>query len=126
MVRLAKAHDIVPVLVTAPSSHERLEDLQRVAFLEERSLRRLEDLIPVHRQYVDIVRDVARTENAVLCDLYEQFNALPAERVVKDYFFGDGIHLHKAGNAMIAHFLFECFKEHDLVERTLIGRTSPR
>jgi len=124
MVTLARERGIVPVLITAPSTHERLDDLDEVAHLKDRWIRRLEDLIPLHLQYVTIVRKVASSEGVVLCDLYEKFAAQPKEHVVKECFHGDGIHFLEAGDVLVARFLFECFTEHGLIDRILVDGTS--
>ncbi len=119
MVRLARQNGIEPVLVTAPSSHEMLDDLSAVAHLEGMWLRRLADLVPLHRQYAEVVRQVAAGERVVLCDLLKEFSSFPKERVVNEFFTGDGIHLTDAGNQQIALCLFRCFKENKLVEGIL-------
>ena len=107
MIALARGRDIVPVLLTAPTSHEAGRE---PAYLAVRQLRNLDELVPLHRRYVEIVREVAEAENAVLCDLAARFDALPRRAVRHEYFGGDGIHLTLAGNDKIAEFLMECFE----------------
>ncbi|MEE8474893.1 MAG: SGNH/GDSL hydrolase family protein [Myxococcota bacterium] len=107
MCALARKHDIVPVLLTAPTSHEVGRE---PAYLAVRHLRDLADLVPLHQRYVRIVRDVARSESVPLCDLAARFDALPRPAVRHEYFGGDGIHLTPAGNEKIAEFLSECFE----------------
>jgi lysophospholipase L1-like esterase len=107
MARLARANGIVPVFLTAPSSHEPGREPAHLAY---RWLRRLGDLVPLHQRYVAIVREVAREEGAVLCDLAARFEALPAEDRRERYFRSDGIHPTPAGDARIAEFLQECFE----------------
>jgi lysophospholipase L1-like esterase len=107
MIVLARGRDIVPVLLTAPTSHEAGRE---PAYLAVRHLRNLDELVPLHRRYIEIVREVAEAENAVLCDLAAHFDALPRRAVRHEYFGGDGIHLTPAGNDQIAEFLMECFE----------------
>jgi lysophospholipase L1-like esterase len=107
MISLARGRDIVPVLLTAPTSHEAGRE---PAYLAVRHLRNLDELVPLHRRYVEIVREVAESENALLCDLAARFDALPRRPVRHEYFGGDGIHLTPAGNDKIAEFLMECFE----------------
>ncbi|MEE8507977.1 MAG: SGNH/GDSL hydrolase family protein [Myxococcota bacterium] len=107
MCDLARGHEIVPVLLTAPTSHEVGRE---PSYLAVRHLRDLADLVPLHRRYVRIVREVARTEAVPLCDLAARFDALPRPAVRHEYFGGDGIHLTPAGNEKIAEFLTECFE----------------
>ena len=114
MVKLAKGKGIVPVLLTAPSSHEKGKEPQHLAM---RCLSDLSDLVPLHQRYVSIVRDVAREENVILCDLAEDFEALPKDEVRNKYFYGDGIHPTPEGNKKIAEFLYRCFKKNNLLEQ---------
>ncbi len=57
--RSARAAGIVPVLLTATSWYTDAKALPRVT---ERILRRPEDLVPLHRRYAEIVREVAQDE----------------------------------------------------------------
>jgi lysophospholipase L1-like esterase len=116
MVRLAREHGIVPVLITAPSSHRAGEEPE---YLLERHLARLEDLVPLHRRYVEIVRTVAADEGAVLCDLARAFEALDPDRVRDEYFFKDGIHLRPAGSLVAGEMLLDCFEANGLLEQVL-------
>ena len=66
MVRLARDRGAVPVLVTAPSSHRPGNE---PSFLrDENYLKELDDLIPLHQEYVAIVRELAEEEGVILCD----------------------------------------------------------
>lgn len=106
MVALARGAQIVPVLLTAPTSHEIGREPE---YLAKRHLRDLDDLVPLHRRYVEIVRDVAAAEDAVLCDLAAHFDGLPRpERAA--YFMQDGIHFTVAGNEKLAELLMDCFE----------------
>ena len=120
MISLARENDIIPVLLTAPSSHETLDGLDSVSHLTERWLRSMDELIPLHRQYVAITREVAESEGVVLCDLYDEFKALAPDHDVTECFGEDGIHFSEFGSEVAARFLFETFEEHDLVERILV------
>jgi lysophospholipase L1-like esterase len=104
MVRLAQGAGSVPVLVTAPSNHETGAEPER---LSPRWIEDLSRLVPLHQQYVGIVRDVAVREGALLCDLAQRFDALPPAQ--KDASFAqDGIHLRLAGDRRAAAWLREC------------------
>jgi lysophospholipase L1-like esterase len=107
MIALARGAQIVPVLLTAPTSHEIGHEPE---YLAKRHLRNLGDLVPLHQRYVEIVRDVAAAEDAVLCDLAARFDGLPRDAGLREYFLEDGIHPTVAGNEMIARFLMECFE----------------
>ncbi len=80
-------------------------------------LKDLSRLVPLHQRYVSIVREVAREEEAVLCDLARRFEALPHRDVAEKYFGLDGIHPTEEGNRLIAQYLYECFEENRLLER---------
>lgn len=101
MVRVARENGIVPILITAPSSHR--EGAEPV-YLEQRHLNSVHELIPLHRKYVQIVRKVAAKENAPLLDLYKEFNMLP-QKELEMLFQKDGIHLTPEGNLKIAESL---------------------
>ena len=85
-------------------------------------LRHLDDLktlIPMHQQYVAIVRDVAQREGVVLCDLAKVFEGFSAERRHKALFQADGIHLQDEGDQVIAVELYHCFEQNGLMNRIL-------
>jgi lysophospholipase L1-like esterase len=113
MVGTARDNDIIPVLVTAPTSHVKGNE---PLHLQERFIRDVDQLVPLHQEYADIVREVAKTEDVTLADLARQFDRLPRHQVEKVYFSQDGIHLTDPGNRMIAEFLYKCFKENDLLD----------
>ena len=106
MAGLASNAGVVPVFLTAPSSHEIGREPEK---LDTRWLRDLNDLVPLHREYIGVVRRVGARENAVLCDLAARFDALPREQVRTRYFRADGIHPLPAGDQKIAEFLYGCF-----------------
>ena len=102
MVRIARDNDIIPILLTAPTSHQHG---QEPPYLKTRHfLTNLEELVPLHQQYVQAVREVAAAENALLIDLYQEFNQLPRQDL-DQLLQGDGIHLRPAGSQMIAEII---------------------
>jgi len=108
MARLARGNGIVPVFLTAPTSHE---PGREPAHLLARFIHRLDELVPLHQSYVSIVRRVAEEQGAVLCDLAARFAALPRRDVRELYFGEDGIHLKRLGDRKLADFLYACFEE---------------
>ena len=115
MVRIARGNDIIPILFTAPTSHRRG---QEPAYLAKRWLINLEDLVPLHRKYVQIVREVAAAENALLVDLHHEFSQLPRQDL-ENLFRSDGIHLHPAGNRKIAELIDRTFDQAGLYPRIM-------
>jgi lysophospholipase L1-like esterase len=105
MVRATRAAGAVPVLLTAPTSHMPGSEPPH---LSPRWVENLSDLVPLHRRYVQIVRDVAAQERAPLCDLTARFEALGPEGRA-GLFSLDGIHLTLAGDRRVAAFLLDCF-----------------
>jgi lysophospholipase L1-like esterase len=114
IVRLARLHGIVPVLFTAPTSHTRGAEPQ---YLAERWLNDLDELVPLHRRYAEIVRQVARDDEVLLVDLLAAFDLLPPEEVKNTYFEPDGIHLTGEGHKVIALVLYKYFAGAGLLER---------
>jgi lysophospholipase L1-like esterase len=115
MVRLARGADGVPALVTAPTSHRPGAE---PAELSPRWIEDLSQLVPLHRQYVAIVREVAARENAVLCDLTARFDALADDERARS-FAADGIHLTLAGDRRAAAWLRECFEQSAALRQAL-------
>jgi lysophospholipase L1-like esterase len=105
MVRATRAAGGVPVLLTAPSNHR---EGHEPSHLSPRWIEDLSQLVPIHRRYVEIVREVAAQERAPLCDLTARFDALEAEGAT-GLFSLDGIHLTLAGDRQAARLLLECF-----------------
>ena len=101
MIHIARDNDIIPILLTAPTSHQ---IGQEPPYLADRWLTNLEDLVPLHQQYVQVVREVAAAENAPLIDLYQEFNQLPRPDLDR-LFKSDGIHPTSAGYQMIAELI---------------------
>jgi lysophospholipase L1-like esterase len=112
MVVVAREHGIIPVLLTAPTSHEVGQEPE---YLAPRWLHDLDRLVPLHREYAAAVREVSRSHDVVLVDLHAIFDAMPAaERA--GYFNDDGIHLNEPGNAKVAEIMFEHLLMHGLLE----------
>ena len=103
MVHTLHGSGIEAVLVTAPANHVAGKE---PSYLLERHVRRLEDLVPLHREYVELTRSVANHEKAILCDAAAAFEALPgpADR----YFHRDGIHLKEEGDRALATLVATC------------------
>jgi len=106
IIDLARSHQIVAVLLTAPTSHRRGHE---PVYLRQRWLRDLSQLVPLHQRYVEIVRRVAQEQDAPLCDLARRFEALPTDER-DEYFMNDGIHFEPAGDERVAEFLLDCFE----------------
>jgi len=110
MVRIAKKNDITPILITAPSSHVRGNE---PAYLKRRFLKNLHELVPLHREYVQVVRDVSAAEGVHLVDLYAKFYQYP-RKDIEEYFFRDGIHLKEKGNQKMAALIYEYLVKNNL------------
>jgi lysophospholipase L1-like esterase len=106
IVGLARQHGIVPVLLTAPTSHR---PGREPAGVGERWLRDRRELVPLHRAYAAIVRRVAESERAVLCDLAAAFDGVPEEQR-DEHFWDDGIHLSWEGTRKVSELLYDCFR----------------
>ncbi|HXK23059.1 MAG TPA: GDSL-type esterase/lipase family protein [Myxococcota bacterium] len=115
MVRLARGADGVPALVTAPTSHRPGAEPPQ---LSPRWIEDLSRLVPLHRQYVEIVREVAARENAVLCDLAARFDGLSDDERDRS-FAADGIHFTLAGDRRAAAWLRECFEQSAALRQAL-------
>lgn len=113
IVRSAKARDIVPVLLTGPTTHVpgRTPEMFRSRWLKEG-----DDLATLHARYAGIVREVARAEQAPLVDLARAFDAMPPSARAP-LFMEDGIHFTRRGNERIGELLFEAFDGLALLER---------
>ena len=103
MVRIAKDHSIIPVLLTAPSAHQPGAE---PPYLAKRQLTDLSELIPLHESYVQAVRDVAAEERVPMVDLYQLFRGLSREELARS-FYSDGIHLTELGSRRIAQYLYD-------------------
>ena len=107
MVRIARDNGIIPILLTAPSSYRPGDSTRR------------RDFAPLHRRYVQIVREAAAAEDALLVDLYREFNRL-SQQDVNRLFKEDGIHLRPEGDRKIAALIDRRLVEANLYPR-LIG-----
>ena len=113
IIRLARANNIEPILCTAPTSHTVGAE---PAYLAERWLNNLDELVPLHRRYAEIVRQVARDNEVLLVDLLAAFDRLPREEVKSVYFYGDGIHLLEEGSKIISLTLYMYLERAGLLE----------
>lgn len=111
MVKIARENGITPILITAPSAHRRG---QEPIYLQDRFLKDLTQLVPLHRQYTDIVREVAKTDHVLLLDLQQQFDAIPYNTLHDDYMKADGIHWKPAGGTAVAESLYRFIHENHL------------
>jgi len=112
MVEEASAAGIRPMLLTAPTS---IVEGDEPLYLERRWLRDLQELVPLHRSYVEGVREVAAETGAPLCDLESLFAALPREELVAS-FISDGHHLSQKGDLRLASYLYDCLEREGLLE----------
>jgi len=116
MIDIARSMPAIPVLLTAPSSHQKgLEP----GFFALQWVTDLDELVPRHSEYVNAVRQVAKEKNVILCDLAAEFDKLPKEEVKDKLFTEDGVHLTGEGNKVIADLLFDCFRKNDLFKEFL-------
>lgn len=103
----------VPVLLTAPSSHEAGAEPK---LLRGKWVRELSDLIPLHAAYVDATREVARSEGVALCDLAEAAARLDTG-VRRAMFEADGIHPNRKGAPWVANLLYDRLEAEGLLDR---------
>jgi lysophospholipase L1-like esterase len=103
MASAARAADITPVFVTAPSNHVPGHE---PAYLAKRHVRALSEVVPLHTAYAQATRDAAATAGAPVCDAAAAFAALPEPH--GRYFQNDGIHLTEAGNNEMANIVTGC------------------
>jgi len=116
LVKIARDNNILPVLLTAPTSAQKGKEPE---YLRERFLENTEDLIPLHRQYNSIIREIAQEKDVVLCDLARKFDRLPRQQVTSEYFTDDVVHLTEQGNRKLAEFLYDCFKQNNLFQQMM-------
>ena len=114
MTALARSHGIEPVLITAPTAHEQGHEPE---YLKGVWIHRLEDVVPLHQEYVEAVRAVSRDDRAALCDLAAGFAAIEPQRRT-GLFLKDGIHLNHRGAQRAATMLAECLEG-------VVGRMPP-
>ncbi|MAG63912.1 hypothetical protein CMO84_10375 [Candidatus Woesearchaeota archaeon] len=111
MVDLALENGIEPVLITAPTAHREGEEPE---YLRGRWIENLEELVPLHQSYVEVVREVAAERNVVLCDLALLFEQMPREKMVS-LLMEDGIHFTPEGGERVGALLFRCLQENELL-----------
>ncbi len=111
MVAIAREHDIIPVLMTAPTTHTVGKE---PTYLTERWIEDLSDLVPLHQRYVSVVREIAEAQDVVLCDLATTFEQLPQERRAQ-FMRVDGIHFTPPGATFVGRELFRCLNENQLL-----------
>jgi lysophospholipase L1-like esterase len=105
IARLAHEAGITPVFVTAPSNHVAGHEPE---YLLRRHVRRLSDVIPLHQRYVELTREAARNQSAVLCDAAADFAALPLPH---DHLFkADAIHFTPEGDQELARIVSGCIE----------------
>ena len=110
MVQIARNKGIIPILLTAPTSHKKGAEPD---YLAERWLNDLHQLVPLHKKYVQVVRDICSKEDVPLIDLYEEFERLPHDDLEK-FFNKDGIHLTEIGNKKIAELIYDFLARNEL------------
>lgn len=115
MVAAAVEHGITPMLITAASDHVAGEE---PAYLGERWLNDLSELVPLHRAYVDTVRAIAASAGVPLCDAAAAFEGLPPEGR-EGIMMADGIHFTDAGDRWLAKVLAGCLEQAGLLDRVL-------
>lgn len=84
--------------------------------LEPRWLIDATELVPLHEEYAQVVRDVAAEENALIVDLHAEFKQASTEELVK-LFKTDGIHLMPAGDRKIAELIYNYLEKQGLVNQ---------
>lgn len=100
------------MILTAPSNH--VAGQEPPGGLEDRWMRDVAELVPLHQSYAEAARKTARDSGALLCDLAADFAALTAEERA-GLFMDDGIHFQPAGDAKLAGFVFACLDEAGLL-----------
>jgi len=116
IVEHARKNNIVPVLITAPTSHVQG---QEPVYLGSRWLKDLSQLVPLHRQYIEVVRTVAAAKDVLLCDLAAEFERYPQKVKAEKLFFEDGIHFRDTCDPVVAQFLFDCLVTSGIAETVL-------
>ena len=94
------------VLVTAPANHQPGAEPE---YLRPRHLRHLERLVPLHRAYVSVTREVAATTGATVCDVADAF-ARMTPTIRRRLFRADGIHFSAAGDRVVGELVARCIE----------------
>ncbi len=104
--RVARESGATPIFVTAPSNHVAGHEPE---YLLRRHVQRLADVIPLHRQYIELTKAAARDSGAFLCDAVSAFAALPGSH---DRFFrSDAIHFTPEGDQEVARIVSGCIAQ---------------
>jgi len=114
MARIARGVGATPVFLTAATLVERGAE---PAYLGERWLHDVEQLVPLHEAYVEAVKEVGASEGAIVCDLYSEFRELHATSEDADWFMDDAIHFLPDGSRVAADLLLACFERNGVIEQ---------
>ena len=77
-------------------------------------------LVPLHQEYVSIVREAAGRSGAPLCDLAREVEELDAEEH-SGLFMADGIHFTGPGDIRIAQRVLHCFEADERLRSVIEG-----
>ena len=113
MVTLLKNDEIVPVLVTAPTSYFKKDELFTLA---PRWAYDVSDIEPFHLRYAQIVRDVAKKQEVILVDLLDSFNSRFSKKELKRNYIPDAIHMNKNGDKLAAEEILKVLEESGALE----------
>lgn len=117
IVASARRAGTVAMLITAPSSHQVGHE---PPYLASRWLRDLSELVPLHRAYAEVVREVAAETGAPLCDAAAAFASLPRP-ALESSMLRDGIHLTDEGDRRLADLLYDCLEREGLLSAVVTG-----
>jgi len=100
-------------LVTAPTAFSQPSDVPDY-LVEDGFIADKATLFRIHREYNDIVREVARSKSVLLIDCAAGFDASPKKKAL---FGEDGIHPNEAGHWLIALKVFRGFLRQGWIDR---------
>lgn len=112
-IREVLSLDGIPILITAPRA-KKLTTL----LIRNKQAKDLDEVIRIHDEYCDIVRQIAEEESVPLLDLAAEF-AGPENAHL---FSSDGIHLQREGRKEVARLLHEKLVELSQSESVLTHR----
>jgi lysophospholipase L1-like esterase len=101
------------VLVTAPAAYQQAADVPDY-LVQDRFIPDKTTLLTLHREYNEIVRQVARRRGVPLADCAATFDASPRR---KGLFGEDGIHPNEIGHWLIARDLFRVLRDQGWIPR---------
>ncbi len=112
----------VPIIfMTTPTSHYRLGVPDYI--VDMKFVQKSEDALHYHKQYNEVVREIARTGNQYLLDLEAEFSLLSEEKL-KQIFQKDGIHFREEGLADVAKrmasFIEKVIEQERILEKSTI------